>query len=391
MKIVFVDYVLDPSKPGRSGLSDMVWDMSSELVNQGHDVHVVASYHTHTYPDPRVTVHNFPTPPIGYRNIIGQLWILARAAHIIRTLKPDVIHAPEYVSTAVMTALRVGAPTVLTVPGNIYHRLSRNDGFKSEWSYTLVLKWAARTSARHCAKVIAISQDMKHWWEWTGSQPENTPMIPLGTDPARFYHVQDARRTLGLPLEPLTLLYVGRFATEKGLFDVLGAVERLKRRDPHLASRLRVHLIGRGTLETALREHCERHDLTDVVHIREWVDPEALSTWYSAADAMILASSSEGFSRTIPEAMSCGTPVLGTRISGTEDHVKDGINGYLFPWGQPDVLADLIADLLRRPCTLRDMRASTQTYAREHLQWPGIMQEIVQRVYIPVQQHWVGE
>ena len=35
LRVAFVDYVLEPDKPGRSGLSDVVWDMASELVNQG--------------------------------------------------------------------------------------------------------------------------------------------------------------------------------------------------------------------------------------------------------------------------------------------------------------------------------------------------------------------
>ena len=160
LNIAFVDYVLEPDKPGRSGLSDIVWDMASELVNQGHEAHVVGSYHTTTYPDARVTVHNFPTPPIGYRNIAGQLWIIKRAADIVRHLQPDVVHAPEYLSTAVLSALGVRTPLVMTVPGNIYHRIKYGHSF--EWWYVQVLKLAARRSARHCANIIAISQEMKH-------------------------------------------------------------------------------------------------------------------------------------------------------------------------------------------------------------------------------------
>ncbi len=52
LRIGFVDYVLEPDKPGQTGLSDIVWDMASELVNQGHEPHVIASYHTDQYPDP---------------------------------------------------------------------------------------------------------------------------------------------------------------------------------------------------------------------------------------------------------------------------------------------------------------------------------------------------
>ena len=199
LRIAFVDYVVDPAKPGRSGLSDLVWDMAVELAKMGHEAHIVASYHTDQFPSDSVEVHNFPTPAIGYRNIIGHLRILYRATGIIKQINPDIVHAPEYLSTAVMSALGVSAPLVLTVPGNIYHRLRTPEGSSYEWYYAQILKWAARRSARQCSAVIAISQEMKRWWEWTGSAPEHTPMIPLGVDPQRFSFVKDARGLLELP------------------------------------------------------------------------------------------------------------------------------------------------------------------------------------------------
>ena len=119
LRVCFIDYVLEPDKPGRSGLSDIVWDMASELANQGHEVHIVASYHSEVFPDPRINVHSFPTPVMGYRNVVGNALLLMRAARVTKALRPDIVHAPEYVSIAVFHALGVMAPLVFTVPGNI--------------------------------------------------------------------------------------------------------------------------------------------------------------------------------------------------------------------------------------------------------------------------------
>lgn len=384
MKIGFVDYILDPKKPGRSGLSDMVWDMASELIKQGHEVHVIASYHTKFYPDPLVKMHNFKTPPIGYRNIIGQLWILVCAAKIVKKLHLDVVHAPEYVSTAVLATYGVNCPIVLTVPGNIFYRLSRNNGMNYEWSYTQVLKWAARKSARRCDKVIAISNDMKRWWEWTGSPPENTPMIPLGSNPSRFYRVASARKILKLEDKFLTLLYVGRFELEKGIYDIIEAICLLSKEYPDLENRLRVHLIGRGPLEGEMKNRIDSLGLSNIIIVRSWVQQDDLPIWYSAADALLLASSAEGFSRTIPEAMSCGTPVIGSAISGTEDHIQAGINGFLFPSGDARALANILSPLIQNPDSIRLLRARTEEYAKSFLQWPNIMKKIVNEVYGPI-------
>lgn len=375
MRIAFVDYVLEPHKPGRSGLSDVVWDMASELVNQGHEAHIVASYHTQNYPDRRVIVHNFPTPPIGYRNIVGHFWLLKRAADIVNRLQPDIVHAPEYVSTAVFATLGIKSPLVLTTPGNVFHRIRY--GHSYEWYYLQILKWAARVSAKRCARIIAVSREMKKWWEWTGSTPDRTIYIPYGVNTQRFYPVPDARSKLGLPQGKQIFLYVGRFAREKGLLDLIDALSRIKHLlDPEAVE---VILIGQGPQEQEIRHRISTEGLDRIVQIRSWASQDQLSMWYSAADALLLPSHTEALSRVILEAMACGTPVIGSRITGTGDIVDE--IGYLFPPGDIQALADILGDLIRYPEKQKDLHSSALRYISEHLTWNIIMKRVVNEVY----------
>jgi glycosyltransferase involved in cell wall biosynthesis len=377
MKIAFVDYVLEPDKPGRSGLSDVVWDMASELVNQGHEAHIVASYHTTSYPDPRVIVHNFPTPPIGYRNIVGQLWILKRATDIVKQIAPDIVHSAEYVSTAVMATLGVRTPLVLTVPGNIFERIQKGHGYDRH--YVEVLKWAARTSARRCASVIAISKEMKRWWEWTGSPPERTPVIPYGIDPARFHPIPGARKRLGIPEDKLFLLYVGRFSPEKGLLDLIDALARNRPLlDP---SCVEVALVGKGPQGDELRQRIVAADLNQVVHIRDWVAQEELSTWYSAADALVMPSWNEPLGRVMLEAMACGTPVIASATEGPIDHVQEENTGMLFAPNDVNALAEIITSLIRDRKKFSILKTTTQQYAHSRLLWCHVIEAISNEVY----------
>lgn len=379
LRVAFVDYVLEPDKPGRTGLSDIVWDMATELVNQGHEAHVIASYHTDQYPDSRVIVHNFPTPPIGYQNVVGHFLILREAAKIVQKLKLDIIHTPEYVAPAVLISLGVKTPIVFTVPGNIFHRIKYGSGY--EWYYEQILKWAARVAAKKSAKVIAISQEMKRWWEWTGSAPENTPVIPYGVDQNRFYPIPDARKKLGLSENKLIFLYAGRFSPEKGLMDLIKAVSLL---DKEIREKnMQLFLLGKGSLLNEMNDFVIKNELESVIRIQDWVTKEQLAVWYSAADAYVLPSYSEGFSRNIPEALSCGTPIIGSKITGTEDHIIENLNGFLFLPGNVDAITALFKNFISCPDTLRELRIPARNYAQANFPWRVIVERIVQEVYIP--------
>jgi len=75
---------------------------------------------------------------------------------------------------------------------------------------------------------------------------------------------------------------------------------------------------------------------------------EAVRLAYAASDMFILPSLEDNLPNTMLEAMSCGTPVIGSDVGGIPDMVKDGVTGYLVPvddirqWGE--ILLKLTAE-----------------------------------------------
>ena len=61
----------------------------------------------------------------------------------------------------------------------------------------------------------------------------------------------------------------------------------------------------------------------------------------------MLPSRKEGMPNVILEAMACGLPIIGTKISGTEDLVKNRKNGLLIKSGDSKELTKAIKNLLQ--------------------------------------------
>jgi glycosyltransferase involved in cell wall biosynthesis len=389
-KIALVDYTVNPSQPSRSGLSDIVWSLASSLADNGFQPHVFASYRGTAALDTRVTLHTIPSNPFTFRNVVGLTSTLLRAARAIKILRPALVHTPEYMSSAVLSWALPDVPIVLTTPGNIFQRLSVSMGHSYEWYYVQVLKWAARRTARHARRIIAVSEEMRVWWERTGAASSQVVVIPVGADPNLFFPAGGARKRLGLPPHQVMFLYVGRLAREKGIVDLISALNRLRTADSTKLNRLHVHLIGEGGLRSEIEGMIQRWQLGDTVHLHGWLAPEQLRDWYASADALVLPSYTEGMSRTIAEAMACGTPVIGTRISGTVDHVRPGVTGYLV--GPRDIggLAELLEALTANPAVLRNMRPAVREHAKDHLLWPSVVRRVILEAYWPIIQESSG-
>ena len=371
MRIAFVDYVGDPAAPGRRGLSDLVWDIARRLARLGDEVHIVAPYTTDVMPDPSVKVHRFDLPPIGYRNIIGHLLIIQRALQTLRAHGPfDVIHTPEYVSSALIAPLLRNTPVVFTEPGNIYERIENGNPY--DWVTTQVYKLAANISARNVARCIATSDLMAYWWRRTGVPAERIARIPLGVDLDLFRRIPDARQKLGWDARRPIVLYAARLSRENGIEVALRGMAKVREVFPNV----QLHVLGAGQMESSARRLASElgMQLNTVWH--NWVDFHDLPMFYSAADALLFSGFSGGTPRVMLQAMACGTPVVASSIGGIVDHVEDGLSGLLFPAGNTELLAKQVLRVLEDRRLADRLSRTAFSHIERHVDWNVVIQEI---------------
>ena len=220
-----------------------------------------------------------------------------------------------------------------------------------------LIRWAARRADASIGVCAALVDVLRGW----GIDETRLHVFRNGVDLERF-HPQapsEARRALGLTGSPL-LLSVGHLVERKGHHLAIEAMPAVM--ETHPGARLLI--IGEGSERARLESLMQSLGLADHVRLVGAIDNQLLASWYSAADALVLASSREGWANVLLEAMACGTPVLATRIWGTPEVVADDSVGVLVDRRDAASVAAGLLNLLGKP---RD-RARVRTYA-EGFSW----------------------
>jgi glycosyltransferase involved in cell wall biosynthesis len=381
LPIFLVDYVLDPRRPGASGLSDIVWDMAEELARQGEEPHVFGPYSDVPRPGIGVQLHPFRVPPPGYRNAVGHVGMVLSAYREIRRLRrPGIVHAPEYVSTAVIASLCRDLPVVLTVPGNIYEKIASKAN-PYDPTFTAILCLAARISARRCARVVAISSLMTEWWARTGTPSDRLLHLPLGVDVALFRPRAEASGTLlGSSGDRLRILGVGRLNPENDFGTLIRAFAEVRAEFPNVE----LHLAGDGPELPKLKALANDLAVADRVVWLGWTDRVQLAHLYPTADLFVFSALTGGLPRVMLEAMACGLPVVAMDVPGVADHVVDGVTGYLVARGSSGALARKMVAALSDPTRRAQVARAGMQHVREELAWAAIVRKLVERVYRPL-------
>lgn len=182
--------------------------------------------------------------------------------------------------------------------------------------------------------------------------------LPYGVVPSP---VRRQERSAG----PLRMAYVGRLEQyQKRVFDLGGIVQRLL----HGGDGFELKIVGAGSGESELRRL-----LADApggaVQFLGVRTAEQIAAVYSWADILLLTSDMEGLPFVLLEAMSFGCIPVVTRVSGNEDLVEHGRNGFLFDVGDVTGVAKLLQSLIRRPAAITPLAQRAQHLISTHFTW----------------------
>jgi glycosyltransferase involved in cell wall biosynthesis len=137
------------------------------------------------------------------------------------------------------------------------------------------------------------------------------------------------------------LLYLGWYIREKGVYDLVDAIEMLT------IKKVEVYLDFYGTKQVnELRTYVKNKHLEAVITVNDWIGDVEKCEALLRATALILPSYSEGIPNVILEAMAFKTPIISTLVGGLKEVLRDGENAIIFKVGNPNDLSEKILKCL---------------------------------------------
>ena len=199
--------------------------------------------------------------------------------------------------------------------------------------------------------LITVCAALKEPLVEMGIAPERVTVLRNGVDLELFRpgDRQAARAEFGLTRR--TLASVGHLIQRKGHHHVIAALPRLADTDLIIA--------GDGEEKAALAAQARALGVADRVRFLGAVGQDRLRLLYNAADALVLASSREGWANVLLEAMACGTPVIASSVWGTPEVVASPAAGVLMP----SLDADGVVRAANKLFSALPQREATRAYA----------------------------
>ena len=298
----------------RSGAEKQCTLLATRLPRDQFDVHVIALTRSGPYADV-LSAAGIPLTLIGKRSRfdLSSFWRLRRE---LNRLQPDILHTWLFAANSYGRLCAGAVPKARIV---VSERCV--DSWKAGWQLWLDRQLIAKTD-----RLVGNSNGVVEFYRDLGVPADKLVCIPNGIDIPESSALADRtvlRHELKLSSDAFIAGFIGRLAKQKRVEDLIWAVETLRQIRPQL----HLVLIGDGPERERLEEftrsiHCKEH-----VHFLG--HREDAIRFLPAMDAFCLASSFEGMSNSIMEAMSYGRPVIASDIPPNRELVIPNVTGFL--------------------------------------------------------------
>ena len=292
-----------------------------------------------------------------------------RFEQIVFSFRPDIVIATTYYANIISAIAVARLPFVRILESHIDRRYIYENAIENRNTYLHWFRcWTEKMSVtnkigKFDVLVTLNDADAADWSKYL-----KTVIIEniVHLNPINFYSHQDTKN----------VIFAGRYTPQKGVFDLLRIWTIVYRKHPdwHL------NMYGNGELADELTEKANK--LQANIH----VNGQVLNIFekYRASTMLLMTSIFEPFGLVIPEAMSCGLPVVAFDCpSGPANIITEGVDGYLIKDRDVNAFAEKVCYLIEHPDVRIEMGKNairhSARYAPQRImpKWISLFKELV--------------
>jgi glycosyltransferase involved in cell wall biosynthesis len=290
-----------------------------------------------------------------------QLWNTAglrrSLMQVFSEIKPDLVHAGPLPDCAFITALSGIRPLV-----------SMSWGFDllMDVDQSRLVKWQAGYALSHSNVLLVDCQVSAKKAQEFGFPSEKIVIFPWGVDLKHFSPGDGTTLRANLGWQDNFVVLCNRsWEPRYGVDLVIKAFLNAHEKSPEL----RLMLVGDGSQAGIFDEMISEAGAEGIIHRPGRISLQNLPEYYRAADLYLSASHCDGSSVSLLEAMACGKPIVVSSIPANLEWVKDGENGWIFPDGDAEILANELTHAIGNDEHLKLMAEKNRVIAETKANW----------------------
>lgn len=326
-KILFID-----DKPGYGGVSTCLIALTNELYKMNYEITLIVAmksvYENRVHANVNIEECNFSNKVEVEKMIKG---LNDRGVDIVNS------HADSGVQIQLLKEERKNYQLYITEHLAIFDDPNYIEPRKEYFSL-----------AQNADKIITVSMAGRRIFQVAGVEDQKLVTVYNGVIPKLYKEKMNCR-----------IMYAGRLTETKGIFVLLKAIESVRKKFPNV----KVDIYGTGRQEKEVREYIRQNHLEENCILKGFCS--CMDEAYSEHEILISPSKTESCSFTILEAMNDSCVILASDVDGTREIVFHGVTGLLHPFGNYEILANQILEIMSNN-TKRKMLAQNAHYEVTH-------------------------
>ena len=306
-------------------------DLSRELVRKGYES-IVISNGGKLVEQVKTDGGIHITFDVCSKNPFTAFFRIKRLRRLLKELNPDIIHA----RSRVPAWLAYAANKTLCI-----HFVTTVHGFNSVSPYSKIMSMGDH--------VICVSNSIKEYIQSHYKTPDSKiTIIPRGIDLKKFnpenvdHDFMESFSNQYELKDKFVVTVVGRITQLKDIETFIRAIAKVKETMPNVKA-----LIIGGVREDKQGYFESLKALVQELHLDDEVvftgSQSNVAEIYALSDVVVSTSKKpESFGRSVAEAIAMNIPVIATNHGGVLDIIREGIDGYFVPIGNPEILKNTI-------------------------------------------------